>query len=130
MNPYEARQARKFDLASKMGMKSEKKVAKRLGAKLTPASGAMETEKGDMVLRDACPMAGFRVEAKATSLGSYSLKLDTLAKILREANDRQQFPALSVSFTRPDGSPLENGAWMVMEEKIFKLLLSYAKACT
>lgn len=130
MNSYEGRQARKFDLASKMGTKSEKKVAKRLGARLTAASGAMETDKGDMVLSDACPMAGFRIEAKATSLASFPLKLEVLAKIMREANDRQQFPALSVSFTRPDGSPLENGAWIVMEEKIFKLLLSYAQVCT
>ena len=73
----------------KAGRKSEKRVAKELGARERPASGAMAGAKGDMEVRRAL------LEAKSTTGNSISVSLDWLAKITREARSDGKTPALT-----------------------------------
>jgi len=87
------------------GRKSEKRVAKLMGARLTPGSGAIDGAKGDAVLPN------FLVEMKATVNGSYSLKKETLNKITQEAMARNKVPLLMVSFVIGSGTKLHNGDW-------------------
>ena len=95
------------------GREAERKSAKRLGARLTPNSGAMTGAKGDMSLGD------FLIEAKSTVADSVGLKLDWLAKISGEAAATGRKPALSVTFTRPDGTPVRHGKWVLVPETVF-----------
>lgn len=104
------------------GRKSEKKTASRLGAHLTPASGALDGAKSDMVAGE------FRVEAKSTTKKSFSLLLKHLVKVSNEAQARGQTPALSVTFVNDDGTPVRSGAWVVIPEWLFKELLENADA--
>lgn len=88
-------------------------MAKRLGARLTPASGAANT-KGDAVLGDML------LEAKSTTANSMSLKLDWLIKIASEALLTGRTPALTVTFTNDKGDPHRDGAWVLIPERVFK----------
>ncbi len=93
---------------SKHGTRSERRVAKRLGARVRPGSGAMQGAKGDSVLPKLL------VESKATINGSLSLKKQWLDKITREALASNRAPALSVSFVRPSGEAVPHGDWIVL----------------
>lgn len=99
------------------GSKAEEKLAKRLGAKLTPASGALDGAKGDMTLPE------FRVESKATKNDSIRIKLDWLLKIAQEAIEKGDHPALVVQFVTEDGKPVKRGSWVMIPENTFKELL-------
>lgn len=96
------------------GTVSEKRLAMRLGGRQTPASGAMEGAKGDVVLPDVL------MEAKSTVNDSMSLKLDWLAKIAAEARTEGKRPALAVTFTTGDGRPRSDGAWVMVPEWVWK----------
>ena len=98
------------------GVKSEKRLAKRLGGRQTPGSGALEGAKGDVVLPDVL------MEAKSTTNDSMSLKLDWLAKISGEASNQSKQPALSVTFVTGDGRPRKDGAWVMIPERVWKEL--------
>lgn len=60
--------------------KQEKRMAKDLGGRIQPASGAMPNAKSDVRV-----VGVVRGEAKYTSKTSYSLKRDELRKIIEEA---------------------------------------------
>lgn len=96
------------------GTLSEKKTAKRLGGKLTPASGAIGSAKGDIIFKEIL------MEAKATIKDSISIKLEWLAKISREATDTAKFPALSVTYVNQEGEPRKFGKWVMIPESMFK----------
>ena len=99
------------------GNKSEKRVSKLFeGAKSVPGSGALLGAKGDTRLPK------FLVESKATINASYSLKKETLDKIAKEASDINLFPALTVSFTDPEGKSKPQGDWVLMPLYAFKEL--------
>ncbi len=104
------------DRIGDVGRRSERQVARRLGARLQPASGAIQEAKGDMTT----PM--FLVEAKATERDSYSLKLDTLAKVAQEALSVAKEPALTITFVTGDGRPRPYGRWVMLPERLFKEL--------
>lgn len=93
---------------------SEKKTAKRLDGKLTPASGALGSAKGDIVFKEIL------MESKATIKDSISIKLEWLAKISREATDVIKLPALSVTYVDKDGEPRKFGKWVMVPESMFK----------
>lgn len=57
----------------------EKRVARRLGGKVQPASGAGWMRKGDVSTSE------FLIECKTTAARSYRLDIDTIQKIDREA---------------------------------------------
>jgi len=99
------------------GRLAEGRAAKRLGGKLTPASGALEGSKGDFLT------SNFLVENKATEKGSLKLELDWLLKIAQEARERNLEPALAVQFVRGDGKPYKGGGWVMIRESLFKELV-------
>ena len=76
----------------KRSKKQEEGVAKRTGAKRQKASGSLSGAKGDV--RKAGTMRG---ECKFTRARSFSLKLDELMKIEREASAGEQ-PVMFVEF--------------------------------
>jgi hypothetical protein len=104
------------------GNTSEKRVAKKIGARLQPASGAMVGAKGDAKLGGAMKM---RVECKST-IGDY-LKLDIgwLTKISGEAMEDASTPALTISFVTADGRPRMNmnAEWVAIPMSAFQELL-------
>lgn len=97
-----------------VGRKSEDKLAKSLGAKVTPASGAMSSAKGDMVHRD------FLIEAKSTVNKSMSLKFEWLEKVTQEALETGKTPALSIRFTDSDGKAVRSGDWVAVPRTIYE----------
>jgi hypothetical protein len=82
------------------GKKSEKRVAKRMGAKLHPNSGAGVT-KSDASLEER----EFRVEMKSTTTQTMALDMAWLIKIAHEALDHGQTPCVVVSFVDASGKP-------------------------
>lgn len=90
------------------GRQSEKRLAYHIGARLTPASGAVEGFKSDMYTPD------YRIEAKSTQSVSMTLKLEWLVKITEEALNSKQVPALTVSFTDSMGKPRRFGDWVMI----------------
>jgi hypothetical protein len=88
------------------GRLSEKRLAKALGLRQRPASGALQGAKGDMEAGQAL------IEAKSTVHSSIKLELAWLAKIAREARAQGKTPALTLSFTTGDGRPVPGGQWV------------------
>lgn len=100
------------------GTKAEQRAAKRLGATLTPASGALEGCKGDMVKKD------FRIESKSTTHDSMTIQADWLRKIAQEAIEHNQYPALTTQFVTRDGKPIKDGSWVMVPEYLFLQLIA------
>lgn len=96
------------------GRKSEKRLAKQLGGRARPASGAMEGAKGDIDFDTVL------MEAKSTTSGSLALKFEWLAKIAREALQVRKSPALAVSFTDNDGKAYPNGEWVLVPRSLWE----------
>ena len=95
------------------GQKAEKRAAKRLNGKLTPASGALIGAKGDILRRS------FLIESKATVHDSISVKLAWLEKIAKEALDSGKDPALLIQFTDAAGNPWRGSGWVLIPERLF-----------
>lgn len=117
-NPFLDREARAG--IGGTGRKAERKTAKRLGGRLTPASGALDSQKGDFATKD------WLCENKSTVNASLGVKLAWLEKITREALPNGKTPALSIQFTDGDGAPLKSGSWVCIPEHVFKELLDVA----
>ncbi|MBY0560036.1 hypothetical protein [Hyphomicrobium sp.] len=96
------------------GRKSEKKLAKRLGGRARPASGAMVGAKGDIDLKTIL------LEAKSTTNSQIALKLGWLMKIAHEARCEGKDPALSVSFVHDDGEPVRDGQWVLVPMSLWE----------
>lgn len=103
------------------GISSERNLSKRLGGRLTPASGAMEGAKGDIVLPN------FLVEAKSTTGDSLGVKLEWLAKITREAIAKGLRPALGITFVTGSGAPVDGGKWIAIPEHVFEGMMEDLK---
>ena len=100
------------------GRLAEEKAARRLGARLTPASGACDGAKGDMSTEDML------IENKATKNASMSLKLEWLQKIAHEAQGRGKQPALALQFVSENGNPRPDGAWVCIPEWVYNELIA------
>jgi hypothetical protein len=100
------------------GKKSEKRVAKAMGAKLHPNSGAMAGAKSDASLKS------FRLEMKSTQTDVMPLDLAWLVKIATEALPHGQSPAVVMSFVDGRGVPRmrQYAEWVVMPLTKFKEL--------
>ncbi len=101
---------------TKHGTVSEKRTMKKLGARLTPGSGAMAGCKSDGYDKT------FRYENKATIHKSFSVKLDVLHKIEKEALETGLTPVLCVSFTTGSGMSVSNGDYVVISRDVFESL--------
>ncbi len=101
------------------GIAAEKKLAGRLGARLTAGSGSgQRSATGDFHVSTG-PVA-FKVVAKSTLNASFSLKLDWLMKINNEAVMSGKEPALAFQFVKGDGDALPFGSWVAIPERVFK----------
>jgi len=118
-NPYLNRRAK--HTIGKAGRKSENRLAKVLGARQRPASGALLGAKGDISFDNIL------MEAKSTTCSSISIKLAWLLKITHEARSEGKIPALSLSFTRPDGNPYPDGEWVALPLHKYLELLSLSE---
>jgi hypothetical protein len=105
-NPFLERVAKAGKSAH--GKRSEARVAKSLGARLTPASGALDSAKGDFKLSTILG------EAKSTINASISIEYDWLLKIAHEALYQGKTPALTVSFVNGNGTVKHNGDWVLI----------------
>lgn len=84
------------------GNRSESRVISRLGARATPASGALTGFKSDATLGD------FRLEMKSTNTCTLPVDIGWLGKITKEAMQNGQVPALAMSFVTKEGKPRTN----------------------
>ncbi len=98
------------------GRPSEKRTLKRLGARPTPASGAIPGGAGDGETEE------YVIECKSTSFRSLPLRLADLAKVTREAQASGQTGVLSATFTDENGSPRRGGKWVVVPEWLWREL--------
>lgn len=96
------------------GNYSERRVAKALGMRTTPGSGALDGAKSDAYSRE------FRMESKSTIHESIALKRSWLTKIHNEARSTGREPALSISFVYPDGSEKNYGDWVLIPRSTFE----------
>jgi hypothetical protein len=119
-SPYLRRAAQ--HTIGKAGRASEKKLAKSLGGRQTPASGAMQGAKGDIEFTRVL------MEAKSTTAASVSIMLDWLAKITAEARGKNKTPALAVSFVLPNGDARPNGEWVLVPKYVWEEHLSHGGA--
>jgi hypothetical protein len=103
------------------GNASEDRIAKKLGAQKTPASGALRGAKGDMKRR--LHQRTVLIEAKSTVHGSMSLEFGWLVKISHEALAKGAIPGLTVSFVNSDGSAKPHGDWVMMPRAHYEELL-------
>jgi Holliday junction resolvase len=117
MNPFLARNSR----IGESGRSSEKKIAKSMGARLTPASGAMHGAKSDMVKTTA--KMKLRIESKSTINASMGVKLDWLTKITKEALDTSCTPIMTITYVTGAGEPVPNGEWVMMPRWAFDELM-------
>lgn len=107
LNPFMGGKSTAFTIGE-AGRNSEKRVAVHVGARLTPASGAVQGHKSDMYTPE------YRIEAKSTQNASMSLKLEWLVKITEEALNTNKVPVLTVSFTDSVGRPRRFGDWVMI----------------
>lgn len=82
------------------GRSSEKRVAKKMGGRLQPASGALTPFKGDFKLDRKLK---FLVEAKSTTGDTLKVDLGWLMKITQEALHHNSKPLLTISFVDQRG---------------------------
>ena len=101
----------------KAGRASEQRLARQLGGRARPGSGAMEGAKGDIAF------GAVLLEAKSTINQTISLKKSWLDKIGMEARSEGKMPALAVSFIMPDGSPIMGGEWVLIPRHRFEELI-------
>lgn len=107
------------------GNLSEKRIATKLGARQTPASGAIKSAKGDMVLLQEGK--NFRIESKATEKLVLPLDYGWLSKIWNEAVATNCRPALTLSFVTADGRQRERGDWIAIPMSEFQEMLDDLK---
>lgn len=98
------------------GTHAERKLASRLGARLTPGSGALEGQKSDMSL------TVLRIESKSTVNQSIKIEHSWLKKIYKEALVMGQTPALVIQFVDSRGNVLPKGSWVCVPESVIKEL--------
>jgi len=99
----------KTNTTKKKSIKQEKKLAKDIGAKRTPQSGAQDTAPSDMIKGD------FIIESKATKGKSISVREEWLSVLKYTPMHLGKIPTLVLEF-------LNRGRYVVMAEEDFKRL--------
>ena len=104
------------------GRVSETRVAKAIGARLQPASGALAGAKSDSKLSQNGRK--FRVESKSTINLTMPLDLSWLTKITSESLSDSSIPTVTISFVTSDGKPrsARNSEWVLMPMWAFQEL--------
>jgi len=109
-NPFLRRIEKRGD--SGHGTVSERRLAKKIGANLTPASGAIKSFKGDMKKQ----VAGQKqlIESKSTKTMLMSVDYRWVNKIATEALTTNSVPLLTLSFVTDEGKARPHGDLMCM----------------
>lgn len=97
----------------KHGQKSERKTAKRIDGAVRPGSGSVEGAKGDIMTHS------YLLENKCTSKRSFSVKIEWLQKITKEAREEGKLPGLSIQFVDYHGNSKPHGRWVMIPESEF-----------
>ena len=95
----------------------EQKLAKIVGGRVQPGSGAVPGYKGDVRLRGR-----FRIEAKFTTKKSYTLKLQDLLKIQSECNSSER-PVFVVEF-KEEESLRSVCSWVIIPQRDWEKLIA------
>lgn len=95
--------------AQETGRKAERKTARRLGAALHAASGAVG-KRADMSDLRHC------IENKTTQKASIRVEYDWLLGVTDAAREQGKEPVLSVQFTSGSGQPRPRGRWVMVRE--------------
>lgn len=100
----------------------EKDIAKKIGGKRQPLSGALNEAKSDVVSDD------FRVDCKYVHVKSFRLSLDILKKITLEAFGQNRAPMIQIRFEKSGpGAVGEYGCvdkdWVVIPLRVFEDLI-------
>lgn len=105
--------------ANAHGKAYEVRAAAKLGARLTPNSGATQGAKGDM------QRGTWLLESKTTVHASLSLEFGWLVKITEEARAKAKIPGLVVGFVLPGGRPRPNAEseWVMMPMQVYQELV-------
>lgn len=96
----------------KEAQKRERQLAKRLGGRATPNSGAMDGDKGDIVLPN------FVIDDKFTNDLGYTLETELINKTSREAYERNREPGIIIEFRKMVKAPKE---WALIPERLTDL---------
>lgn len=99
--------------------KQEAEIAKRVGGRKTPASGAL-SEKGDVRLKGVV-----RIECKTTMAKSFSVTREMVGKIEDAALSAGELPALVIEFLNDKGNPA--GAVAVVPVWVLNEIANFAK---
>lgn len=103
------------------GKKSEKRVAKKMGAKLHRGSGSSRGQKSD------ASRGSIRLEAKSTVTQTLALDMAWLVKIAQEALAAGQTPAVSLSFVDANGKARlrQYAEWVAIPMSVFQELVEF-----
>lgn len=93
--PADPDAAKNFRRRKKVSLRMEKRLAKEVGGRTQPASGAISTLKDDVV------SALLRVEHKYTDMGVYTFKPATFTDVARRSRADDTIPVLEIHF-RPE----------------------------
>ena len=107
-NPFLDRLDRTANLthSHRRSKKQERDLSKRVGGKLTPASGSREV-KGDVRVKGQV-----RIEAKTTKHASFSVTLDMVRKLEDAATLSDEMPVIVIEFINELGKPIAELAVM------------------
>jgi hypothetical protein len=96
------------------GTTSERRLSKKMGSRLQPASGALAGAKSDARMKGV--HYNFRIESKSTVNVTMPLDLGWLTKITNEAQTDHSIPMLTVSFVNALGQPrsARNAEWVMV----------------
>lgn len=103
------------------GRRAETLIAKRVGGKVQPGSGALAGAKGDVKVESS--QHQFLMENKSSTGKSFSLQQDWLLKIYREALAQNRVPALSFQFVDSQGKSGRMDRWVCLPEHIALALI-------
>lgn len=93
-------------------------MAKDIGGKVRPASGAFPGHKGDI------ERGAVLFESKSTTGRSIRVMYSWLHKITKEALAERKSPALTLSFVREDGTAEKDGDWVLIPLARYKRLIA------
>jgi len=109
-NPFMARAIRTANITNshRRAKKQEREIAKKIGGRITPASGARDV-KGDVRIKGI-----IRIEAKTTKAASFSVTTEMIDKIEAAAVGSAEMPALVIEFNDGFGRKIREVAVVPM----------------
>lgn len=102
------------------GRVAEKKLAKRVGGREQPGSGALAGAKGDVKVEAKIDLL---LENKATKGATFTMRQEVLHKVYQEALEQTRVPALSFQFTNDAGLSDKRDRWVCLPEHVFLQLI-------